>query len=229
MIIKINNKPISVEIKYSHRKTVYLRIVSQDSIEIRSPFGINNKKLLDFIMKNQIWITNELNKASINTKVRLYKAGESFLYQGQVYTLKVYIGYHDFVFIDKSDNTINIMCKRSEDVKGILIKWYKVQADYYIKERVKHYQNVIGVRSDKISIKNQKTLWGSCSTKKNLNFNMRLIMMPDYVIDYVIVHELCHLIYFNHSKEFWRKVEEIIPNYVEIRKYLKQNGGNYYL
>ncbi|MFA6939992.1 MAG: SprT family zinc-dependent metalloprotease [Clostridiaceae bacterium] len=229
MIIKINNKPISVEIKYSRRKTVYLRIVSQDSIEIRSPFGINNKKLLDFIIRNQVWIINELNEASINTKVRLYKDGEVFFYQGQVYTLKVHIGHNDFVLIDKSDNTINIKCKYSKDVKDVLIKWYKAQAGYYIKERVNYYQNVIGVRSDKISIKNQKTLWGSCSTKKNLNFNMRLIMMPHHVVDYVIVHELCHLIHFNHSKEFWGKVEEIIPDYIETRKYLKQNGVNYYL
>ncbi|MDV3425753.1 MAG: M48 family metallopeptidase [Bacillota bacterium] len=229
MIIRINNKPISLGIKYSRRRTVYLSIISQDSIEIRSPFGISNKKLLDFIMRNQTWITNELSKAGVNTKVRLYKDGEAFSYQGQVYTLKVHTGFNNFVFIDKSDNTINIKCKHSEDAKVILLNWYKAQAGCFIKERVNYYQNVIGVRSDKISIKNQKTLWGSCSSKKNLNFNMRLIMMPDYVIDYVVVHELCHLIHFNHSKEFWKKVEEIIPDYIEIRKYLKQNGGDYYL
>jgi len=229
MIIKINNKPISVEIKYSRRRTVYLRIISQNSIEIRSPFGINNKKLLDFIMKNQVWIADELNKVTINTKVRLYKDGEEFFYQGQVYTLKIYIGYNDFAFINDSDNTINVKCNNSEDVKVILIKWYKAQASCYIKERANYYQNIIGVKPEKISIKNQKTLWGSCSSKKNLNFNIRLIMMPDYVIDYVIVHELCHLIHFNHSKEFWKKVEEIIPNYIEVRKYLKQNGGDFYL
>jgi len=229
MIIEINNKPITIQIKYSHRKTVYLRIISQDKIEIRSPFGINEKKILSFILKSQTWISNQLNKANTNPEVRAYIEGETFYYQGQGYTLKVNIGDRDHIHINNLDNTIRLESSGRNNVKDILINWYKDQASCYIRDRVNYYESIIGVKSGRISIKNQRTIWGSCSTKKNLNFNVKLIMMPDYILDYVVVHEICHLIHFNHSKEFWRKVEEIIPDYKERRKYLKLNGKDFYL
>ena len=91
-----------------------------------------------------------------------------------------------------------------------------------IPERVEYFAKVIGVTYGKITIRNQKTRWGSCSSKGNLNFNCLLMLAPSEVLDYVVVHELCHRKQMNHSKAFWLEVEKLLPNYKEVRKWLKE-------
>ena len=90
-----------------------------------------------------------------------------------------------------------------------------------IPERTAYFATLLHVTYGRITIRNQKTRWGSCSSKGNLNFNCLLMLTPDEIIDYIIVHELCHRIHMNHSKEFWAEVERVIPDYKERRKYLK--------
>lgn len=100
------------------------------------------------------------------------------------------------------------------------------QAVEYIPKRVKYYAEKENFVYNKITIKNLVSRWGSCSTKGNLNFNCLLMLMPDYVIDYIVVHELCHLREMNHSEKFWAEVEKIMPDYQRAELWLKQNGGN---
>lgn len=100
------------------------------------------------------------------------------------------------------------------------------QAVEYIPKRVKYYAEKENFVYNKITIKNLVSRWGSCSTKGNLNFNCLLMLTPDYVIDYIVVHELCHLREMNHSEKFWAEVEKIMPDYQRAELWLKQNGGN---
>ena len=94
-----------------------------------------------------------------------------------------------------------------------------------IPDKVKYYAEIMGVTYGRITIRNQKTRWGSCSSKGNLNFNCLLMLMPDKVLDYVVVHELCHLKQMNHSKKFWKEVERYMPDYPNYKKWLNENGG----
>ena len=94
-----------------------------------------------------------------------------------------------------------------------------------IPDKVKYYAEIMGVTYGRITIRNQKTRWGSCSSKGNLNFNCLLMLMPDKVLDYVVVHELCHLRQMNHSKKFWKEVERYMPDYPNYKKWLNENGG----
>ena len=94
-----------------------------------------------------------------------------------------------------------------------------------IPERVEYFAKVIGVTYGKITVRNQKTRWGSCSSKGNLNFNCLLMLAPPEVLDYVVVHELCHRKQMNHSKAVWLEVEKVLPNYKEVRKWLKEEGS----
>ncbi|MDO5156863.1 MAG: SprT family zinc-dependent metalloprotease [Eubacteriales bacterium] len=94
----------------------------------------------------------------------------------------------------------------------------------YIPKRVKYFAPIVGVDYGRITIRNQKTRWGSCSGKGNLNFNCLLMLAPTEVIDYVVVHELCHRIEMNHSKAFWSEVERVLPDYKSAKKWLKDNG-----
>jgi len=91
------------------------------------------------------------------------------------------------------------------------------------KERIEHFNTVYGLKFNKISIKNQKTRWGSCSRKGNLNFNYKIALIPEKLADYVIVHELCHLKEFNHSAKFWKLVSITMPDYLKLRKELKKS------
>ena len=94
-----------------------------------------------------------------------------------------------------------------------------------ISKRVEHYAPIVGVTYGKITIRNQKTRWGSCSSKGNLNFNVALMRVPLEILDYVVVHELCHRIYLNHSKDFWNEVGKVLPDYKEREMWLKENGN----
>ncbi len=119
-------------------------------------------------------------------------------------------------------------------VKKRLEQWYIHLGKQVFPERVRFYYPLaarlaksIGKEIDsvnRITIRNQKTRWGSCSSKGNLNFNWRLLMAPAEILDYVVVHELCHLLYLNHSKQFWQAVGKILPDYPKRRSWLKANG-----
>jgi hypothetical protein len=95
----------------------------------------------------------------------------------------------------------------------------------HINERILYYANLIGVKPTKVVIKAQKSRWGSCNNKGELTFNWRLVFASEEVIDYVIVHELCHMIHMNHSKQFWDTVKAIVPDYKIRRDWLKAEGG----
>lgn len=99
------------------------------------------------------------------------------------------------------------------------------QAVAYIPRKTAYYAREMKVSYGKITIRNQKTRWGSCSGKGNLNFNCLLMLMPEKIIDYVIVHELCHRKEMNHSSDFWTEVENVLPDYRERRQWLKMHGG----
>ena len=113
----------------------------------------------------------------------------------------------------------------SEYLTNEEIKKLADKALQHIPKRVSYYAKQIGVTYGKITIRNQKTRWGSCSGKGNLNFNCLLMLTPPEVIDYVIVHELCHRKEMNHSGAFRAEVEKILPDYKEQVKWLKENGG----
>lgn len=103
---------------------------------------------------------------------------------------------------------------------------YREAAKEYFPKRVSYFAHILGIGYGKISIRDQKTRWGSCSSEGNLSFNWRLILAPPNVLDYVVVHELCHRKEMNHSHEFWALVEAVMPNYKEYRKWLRINGKN---
>lgn len=98
---------------------------------------------------------------------------------------------------------------------------HKKEAFNLISERIDYYNKIYQFDFNRISIKNQRTRWGSCSNKKNLNFNYRILFLPKKIADYIIVHELCHLKELNHSRKFWNLVAKAVPDYLEIRKELR--------
>lgn len=114
----------------------------------------------------------------------------------------------------------NVVRISPEEIKVLML-----QAKHVIPERVAHYAPQVGVDYGRITIRHQKTRWGSCSSKGNLNFNCLLLKAPPYVLDYVVVHELCHRLEMNHSTRFWTQVERVLPDYKTAKKWLKTEGS----
>ena len=133
-------------------------------------------------------------------------------------------------FVDKHREWINARQQAIRKATGPLftdeeLEDMKSVARGLLHERLEYYAPIIGVRYNRVTVRCQKTKWGSCSGKGNLNFNCLLAMVPREVLDYVVVHELCHLKQMNHSKKFYREVERVLPDHRARRAWLKKNGG----
>ena len=140
----------------------------------------------------------------------------AFVYQKTDWILSAYNNQKDRI---PQDNNIE-----KDAATLALEKRYRDAAREYIPKRVEYYHTLTGGSYEKITIRDQKTRWGSCSNNGTLSFNYRLMLAPPRVLDYVVVHELCHLTHMNHSREFWDMVASILPEYKEYRKWLKENG-----
>lgn len=136
---------------------------------------------------------------------------------------------------DEKILSVTLPSADASEVKDQLEQWYLFQAKKIFPQRVAVYYPIVaklasaaapkGIGAvNRITIRSQKTRWGSCSSKGNLNFNWRLLMAPLEILDYVVVHELCHLAYLNHSPQFWQLVGDILPDYSQCRRWLRENG-----
>lgn len=138
---------------------------------------------------------------------------------------------HDWILktLDKIEQRNTAEAREYEEAEQLSseeVKRLKKEARIRLTELTEYWAGRMGISYGRISIRGQKTRWGSCSSKGNLNYNYLLMLCPDDVIEYVVIHELCHRIYMNHSKRFWEKIEEFCPNYRQARKWLKQNGNS---
>ena len=234
--LKIGNTLIEYNIVRTNRKTLGINIDLEEGVVVRSPEKLNNKKIEDIVKNKSDWILKKLDKlGEIKDKPapKEFMSGEKLPYIGRRYRLKVIedenikkakVKLYQGKFIVKVDPNLK-GDKRREKIRDAFISWYREHADKKIKKRVKKYKDQIGVEPNKIKVKKQKKRWGSCSNKGNLNFNWKLIMAPMSIIDYLVVHEMTHLIYPDHSREFWEMVETIIPDYKEKQEWLRINGN----
>ncbi len=133
-------------------------------------------------------------------------------------------------WIDKHLAKLNERQKDLNDLKPYTqeeIIQFTAKAKIDIPKRVEFYAKQIGVTYNKITIRCQHTRWGSCSSKGNLNFNCLLVLLPDEIIDSIVVHELCHRKHMNHSSRFYEEIDKVFPKYKKCHQWLKQNGGIY--
>lgn len=131
-------------------------------------------------------------------------------------------------FIKEKEGWIEKHLKDVKVVQKLTVEEVEHLAEEAVKvipKKVRHYAQIMNLQYGRITIRNQKTRWGSCSGKGNLNFNCLLMLAPEKVIDYVVVHELSHLVEMNHSKAFWQQVESVLPDYSESRQWLKVHGN----
>lgn len=230
----------STVISYSIRRSLRAKHVNISvgaaGVEIVAPVSLDDCEIIALVEKKREWILNKYEiyrdrLVQIKSE-REFISDEMLLLMGKDYPLMVIEGEGRYTSANFKDDQFLVYInkdipleERRESIKRKLEQWYISKAKKIIHERLELYIDKIGpVKINSVRFKNQKTRWGSCSQRGNLNFNWRLIMAPIYIVDYVVVHELCHLSLMNHSKEFWQLVGNQIPDYKERRKWLKENG-----
>jgi predicted metal-dependent hydrolase len=176
-----------------------------------------------FMDKKSRWIGRKLAEASARPKppVIEFSDGEGFLYLGSAYRLSVVDGAGlPFSF----DREFRLAKPHQEFAKEFFVRWYKERAVTVIRERLDLCSSSSGIRYNSFNITGARSRWGSCSGNGILRFSWRLIMAPLHVVDYVVAHELAHIDRKDHSREFWKRVERLFPEYGESVKWLKDNG-----
>jgi predicted metal-dependent hydrolase len=216
--------PIEVkQIIRSKRKTLALIVKPDGSLIVRAPLRASEKSIREFVEKNAGWVAKKQAEAlaALPAAPKQYLAGETFTLLGVAYPLEIVKGQKKPLILE---NGFKLAESAQSNAKLIFERWYRAQAKVILSERVDLYARRHGFEYKKIGITSARTRWGSCSASGSLNFSWRLIMAPLEAVDYVIVHELVHTVYHNHSKQFWGKVRELMPDYTERRKWLRRNA-----
>ena len=209
---------------FSKRRTATISIERDSSVLVRAPEGISTDKLDNIIEQKKLWIyeqSKEKKETSSPKMIKEFVNGETVFYLGNRYTLDIVTSDEDFVEIDGRFITCG---STREKAKEVFINWFLNKANETIPSRVDYYADRVGVDYKSISISALKYTWGSCSPSGALNFNWQLIKAPSYVIDYVIVHEVAHLLELNHTAKFWQIVKTQLPHYLKSKAWLKENG-----
>lgn len=222
--LSIGEIKIPYTIKYSKRKSIGIEITYDGKMSVKAPINTKLSKIEELLLMKKEWILHHINHSEQRQKVK--EDGE-ILFLGERLQIQVVNQPLNVIGIQKVENKL-VIRKPNEfpmDIHRVIEDWMRRQAADMIRELVEHYSTVMNVTYNNITIKDQKTRWGSCSSKGNLNFNYRLIMAPKEVLQYVIVHELSHRVHMDHSKDFWRTVEQVIPEYRQYREWLKEYGS----
>ncbi|GAB4115062.1 MAG: M48 family metallopeptidase [Candidatus Caldatribacteriota bacterium] len=212
------------KIIHSRRKTISLQVSDDATLVVRAPLGVSDEIIDRVILRHQNWIEKkkkEIKLRNLNFSKKEFINGEGFFYLGDYYRLYL-VDYQEVPLNFK--NGFYLSKKYLANAKEIFIDWYKERAYEKISERVQWYALKRGFQYNKIKITNAQKRWGSCSGKGTLNFSWRLIMAPLLVIDYVVIHELVHLVEKNHSRAFWNKVKMLMTDYQKQQEWLKKNG-----
>ncbi|NQX62871.1 M48 family metallopeptidase [Paenibacillus qinlingensis] len=213
MKIELDNTTIDVNIQYAIRKKLYIHIDDTGFITVKVPNDTSQEQIINAVQQHSKSILDKLNAIAKARqpipKVREYEDEGKFLHLGKYYFLQELI----------ETNGLS-----QDELKINLKKFYFASCKKVVTERIKTYQTQLKVKPKTIEIDESRTKWGSCSSDKKLTFNYRLAMAPVEVIDYVIIHELCHLLHMNHDRSFWRRVGSIMPDFKEKEAFLARYG-----
>jgi len=205
----------------SKRKTIAIHIHG-GIVDVRAPLNMSKREVNRFVLSKEKWIADKLAQSIYRVNARDWFAldyGDSVVLRGKQVIITAQLT--DSVWYD--DDHFYIPAGLSPDqIKHSCIEIYQTIADGILKEKTIYFAEKMSVEPSVIRINSAKSRWGSCSAKKSINYSWRLIMADDDVIDYVIVHELAHLLEMNHSKKFWDIVKNVLPDYKDRRVRLKE-------
>lgn len=217
--------PVAI-VRSSRKKTLAVK-VSAGNVSVHVPQRTTISHIEALIEKKSDWIQQKLlqQEGSTPPVKHEYVDGEQFLYLGEEKSLKIVIDVPKS--IEMTPTSINVGSRSlptSNNVKNRLKMWYQAEAQLYLAKRTRYFADKIGVKPRLVNTRSYRARWGCCSNRREITYNWMIIMAPPEIIDYVIVHELCHIKEHNHSIHFWRHVEAVMPDYKERKQWLDTHG-----
>jgi len=219
-------------IRRPRRKTVGICVKPDQTVQVAIPGCFPLAKVDALVRGKADWIRRKLSQyRNIQTQYqsKQYVSGEYFSYLGRDYRLKVVEGKEQPVILRQGVLKVGIPHSLSPEQRPLSVTraletWFREQARQYLAGKTAWHAARIQVTPASVGIKSYRSRWGSCHADGRIYFNWRIIMAPPSIVDYVVVHELCHLKHHNHSPDYWRLVESIMPEYRAARAWLKQHG-----
>jgi predicted metal-dependent hydrolase len=228
--VSLGGQSIPYTIRVSARARILRLVVRQESgLEIVVPHGVRSRQIEEALHRKASWILKSMRRLQALPELR---DGRELSCMGQL--LRLQLSVSDRVALERPRVTlageILLVTLRQSDqnnsdvLRRTLEGWFRRRAHTLIPERLMAANQTFGFRYGRVTIKEQKSRWGSCSRAGNLNFNWRLLMAPLPVLDYVLIHELAHLQELNHAPAFWQLVASACPDYQTQRRWLREHG-----
>jgi predicted metal-dependent hydrolase len=228
-IMELSNLDLEIQIERTNRKRTIALQFKNNKLIIKSPRGVSKKTLDDVVKRKQHWIKQRaiLHFEEQNLRNREFINNEKFYFRGNEYRLSLVFARKEAVKIAGGLLLVTYVDEKSivrNTIKRLLEEWYLKEATKILKARTEELAQRMRVQPSGITVKNYNSKWGSCSANNKISYNWRIIMAPDRIVDYLIIHELSHIIEPNHSKNFWHQVETYCEDFKKKRKWLRENG-----
>jgi predicted metal-dependent hydrolase len=222
----VNNlKTLDIEYRLSHRrKSIGIQVTTEGRVVVTLPRGATRDSLARALEKHRAWI--ERRVAERQAAWGRLKQGKAY-FLGRSYRLRA--GGETLGAVALNGNDLRVPQPGGADLWPQLQAWYREQALRLLQERVGHWGGQMGLAPGPVGLKDWKRRWGECHPDGQLRFNWRLIMCPPAVIDYVVVHELAHLLVSGHNPRFWGQVAKVLPDYAARRRWLNREGAPFLL
>jgi len=213
------------------REGLRLTVARDGSLKVAAPLRAPLKLIEEFVLSHADWIAVEKEKARLRAEqnpVKCFVAGEKFRLFGLERELifepidprarpRVEL-VENYIVVYRSANE-----SQGDSTRALIAKFYDRQARLHLPERVEHFVRAMQVKPSGLSFRCQKTRWGSCSNQGHISLNWKIVFAPEKVIDYLVVHELSHLVHANHSADFWSMVKKHDPDYLSHRRWLRDH------
>lgn len=226
MIHTYSGETIHFDIKYKKRTSIGLTIDLYGNIEVQTAKGTPVEYVLQFLEEKWDWIQQnkkEMKDRMLGPKEKAYDRGEGFLYLGNEYPIQI---IHestitkDHVVFEKGILHIYVKQLEDEKIKQAIKRFYYQQCKMLVEKSIQSFQGNFKTKPRSVRISDSQKTWGTCDSNLQLTFNWKLAMAPQKVIDYVVVHEMCHMVHLNHDRSFWRLVGKIMPEYKQLENWL---------
>lgn len=217
---------LNISVKRSKRKTVSIFIERDGTVSARVPEGLSDTEIESVIKSKEYQIHKNLaewSQLNETRKDREYVSGQSFLYLGKNYRLKLV--EESLPSLILRNGRFLLSAAKKGNAQELFKEFYKKKLELKLPGIVERYQSKLGVSPGKVKVMELQNRWASCTPKGNINFHWKCAMAPIDVLHYVVVHELAHLIHPNHTNAFWNEVDKVIPDYHRKHEWLKLNGA----
>lgn len=227
--VKYQNKTIAYTINKAKIKNIYITIENGEVV-IKAPWYTTRNQIQEVVESKRDWIMKKLEEYNVSPrKAKEYEDGEKFQILGESYYLNIYYKDINNAILNVENEKIEIILPLSyaeedntEQIKKMIDKMYYMIAEKEVESAMEKTRKMVGLAPEEYKIKKIKYAWGTCSSRKVITINQNLMMYSRKAIEYVVLHEICHLKYMNHSKKFWEMIENYMPDYKEAEKELKK-------